>query len=102
MLPSLFYGYKTASFFVFGVIAAGTFGGYFSYQRSRLDSIANRWSYAVFCAVIVAAIVLFLSMLIIVNTVGSQAAKRLAKRRAPAFGNRVGTRRFGHLANPPF
>lgn len=71
VLPEFFHGYKTYCFFVVGVIAAAVLSGYYTYRSCVHESMVTRWLISTSCAVVVAALVAFFSLLIILNTRGS-------------------------------
>lgn len=72
ILPGFFHGYKTYSFLVVGVISAALLSGYLSYQAANtVASATNRFLLASFCGLVVAALVVFFTLIIILNTRGS-------------------------------
>jgi hypothetical protein len=72
VLPEIFHGYKTYSLFAIGVIAAALLGGNYCYQIANvLASATSKVLLAFLGGFGVAALVSFLSLLIILNVRGS-------------------------------
>ena len=72
IIPTFFGGYKTHIFFVVGTILAAMLGSYFTFQNLAIDiGTGPKLVVAFVCGVVVAILVLFLSLLVTVNIMGS-------------------------------
>lgn len=71
LLPKLFNGYKTYSVLVLGLLGSYVSGGYIAFKHSGVPSHAMRGFVTICCGLLVASVVLYFSMLIILNVMGS-------------------------------
>lgn len=72
VLPIFFHGYKTYFILVTGPCIAALLGGFYCYKATNvLMSATARYFLSSFCGIAVAALVVFLSLLIIVNVRGT-------------------------------
>lgn len=72
VLPVLFNGLKTYWCFIIGVIAASLCSGYFAFKEEGIQRTqGQRISVAVVCGIVEGGLVAIVSMLILLNTVGS-------------------------------
>ena len=71
VIPAFFPDYKTYSILIIGVGTAALFGGYIGYQFPTTDVLWTKVGIGFGCAIMVAILVTFLSLLIILNVRGS-------------------------------
>ena len=72
ILPIFFHGYKSYSYLVIGASIAALLGGYYCFKTMNMFmSTISRYFISSFCGIVVAALVVLLSLLIIVNVRGT-------------------------------
>jgi len=71
ILPSLFHNCKTYSVIVIGAIGSAVLSGYYSYRAINMMITSHiRCLLSCLCGLIIAMLVIFLSLLVIVNVRG--------------------------------